>query len=110
MVFKTEFVGAVFSEMLINSFFNKFFIIFGIVYLFTHAVNAFFDKITGFAAIQKIIVKKNFIKAYQKAFDEYEQELVDFCASRNVTFFSVLSNEPIEKVIFGKGYETEMIK
>ena len=58
----------------------------------------------------KIIVKKKFIKAYQKALDEYEQELVDFCASRNVTFFTVLSDEPIEKVIFGKGYETEMIK
>ena len=58
----------------------------------------------------RMIVKKKLIKAYQKAFDEYEQELVDFCASRNVTFFTVLSDEPVEKVIFGKGYETEMIK
>ncbi len=64
----------------------------------------------GDARNMRIIIKKKFVKAYQKALTEYEQELVDFCASRNVTFFTVLSDEPIEKVIFGKGYETEMIK
>lgn len=58
----------------------------------------------------KTMITKKMVEAYQKAFDEYEQEIVDFCASRGVTFFTALSDEPIEKVIFGKGYETEIIK
>ena len=58
----------------------------------------------------RMIMTKKMVKAYQKALDEFEQELISFCASRNVTFFTVSSDEPIEKVIFGKGYETEIIK
>ena len=58
----------------------------------------------------KMIVSKKAMQAYQQALDEYEQELIDFCASRGVTFFTVCSDEPIEKIIFGKGYETEVIK
>ncbi len=58
----------------------------------------------------RLVMTKKMVNAYQKALDEYEQELIDFCASRNVTFFTVSSDDPIEKVIFGKGYETEIIK
>ena len=58
----------------------------------------------------RMIVTRKSVEAYQQAFDEYEQELVDFCASRGVTFFTVCSDEPIEKIIFGKGFETEVIK
>ena len=58
----------------------------------------------------RLVMTKKMVKAYQKALDEYEQELVDFCASRNVTFFTAMSDEPIEQVIFGKGYETEIIR
>lgn len=58
----------------------------------------------------RMIVTRKSVEAYQQAFDEYEQELVNFCASRGVTFFTVCSDEPIEKIIFGKGYETEIIK
>lgn len=58
----------------------------------------------------KMIVSRKSMEAYQQALDEYENELIDFCASRGVTFFTVCSDEPIEKVIFGKGYETEVIK
>lgn len=58
----------------------------------------------------RLVMTKKMVKAYQKALDEYEQELIDFCASRNVTFFTVSSDDPIEKVIFGKGYETEIIR
>ena len=58
----------------------------------------------------RMIMTKKMVKAYQKALDEFEQELINFCASRDVTFFTVSSDEPIEKVIFGKGYETEIIK
>ena len=58
----------------------------------------------------RVIITKKMVQAYQKALDEYEKELIDFCAARNVTFFTVSSDDPIEKVIFGKGYETEVIK
>lgn len=58
----------------------------------------------------RVVVTKKMVEAYQKAFDEYEKEIIDFCAARNVTFFTVLSDDPIEKVIFGKGYEAEVIK
>ena len=58
----------------------------------------------------RMVMTKKLVKAYQRAFDEYEQELIDFCASRNVTFFTVSSDDTIEKIIFGKGYETEIIK
>ncbi|MBO5212994.1 MAG: DUF58 domain-containing protein [Clostridia bacterium] len=58
----------------------------------------------------RVRVTRKLVEAYQRAFDEYEQELIDFCASRDATFFTVSSDDPIEKVIFGKGYETELIK
>ncbi len=58
----------------------------------------------------KMIVNKKMMSAYQKALDDYEKEIIDFCASRGVTFFTVSSDDPIEKVIFGKGYEAEVIK
>lgn len=58
----------------------------------------------------RVAITKKMVEAYQKAFDEYEKEIIDFCAARNVTFFTVSSDDPIEKVIFGKGYEAEVIK
>lgn len=58
----------------------------------------------------KMIVNKKMMSAYQQALDDYEKEIIDFCASRGVTFFTVSSDDPIEKVIFGKGYEVEVIK
>jgi hypothetical protein len=58
----------------------------------------------------KMMVTKKSMQAYQQALDEYENELIDFCASRGVTFFTVSSDEPIERVIFGKGFEAEVIK
>lgn len=58
----------------------------------------------------RVVITKKMVEAYQKAFDEYEKEIIDFCAARNVTFFTVSSDDPIEKVIFGKGFEAEVIK
>ena len=55
-------------------------------------------------------VTRKMVEAYQRAFDDYEKELIDFCASREATFFTVSSDDPIEKVIFGKGAEVELIK
>ncbi|MBO5262473.1 MAG: DUF58 domain-containing protein [Clostridia bacterium] len=58
----------------------------------------------------RMAITKKMVAAYQRALDEYEKEIIDFCAARNVTFFTVSSDDPIEKVIFGKGYEAEVIK
>ncbi len=58
----------------------------------------------------RLRITRKMVEAYQRAFDEYEKELIDFCASREATFFTVSSEDPIEKVIFGKGYEAEIIK
>lgn len=58
----------------------------------------------------RAIMTRKMVEAYQRALDEYEKEIIDFCASRGVTFFTVSSDDPIEKVIFGKGYETEVIR
>jgi hypothetical protein len=58
----------------------------------------------------RVIMTKKMVEAYQKALDSYEKEIIDFCSARAVTFFTVCSDDPIEKIIFGKGYETEVIK
>lgn len=58
----------------------------------------------------RVAITKRMVEAYQKALDEYEKEIIDFCAARNVTFITVSSDDPIEKVIFGKGFEAEVIK
>ena len=58
----------------------------------------------------RVVVTKRMVEAYQRALDEYEKEIIDFCAARNVTFFTVSSDDPIERVIFGKGFEAEVIK
>ncbi len=55
-------------------------------------------------------ITRKMVEAYQRAFDEYEKELIDYCAARDATFFTACSDDPIEKVIFGKGAETEIIK
>jgi hypothetical protein len=58
----------------------------------------------------RLRITRKMVEAYQKAFDDYEKELIDFCAAREATFFTVSSDDPIEKVIFGKGFEAEIIK
>jgi hypothetical protein len=58
----------------------------------------------------RVAVTKKMMAAYQTALNDYEEEIVNFCAKRNITFLSVLSSDPIEKVIFEKGYEAEVIK
>ncbi len=58
----------------------------------------------------RMVITKKMVDAYQRALDDYEKEIIDFCAARGVTFFTVTSDDPIEKVIFGKGYEAEVIK
>jgi uncharacterized protein (DUF58 family) len=55
-------------------------------------------------------ITRKMVEAYQRAFDEYEKEIIDYCAARDATFFTACSDDPIEKVIFGKGAETEIIK
>jgi len=49
------------------------------------------------------------IKAYKKAFLYHQQQIRDFCAARNVGFFSVCSDERIERMLFEKATETGVI-
>lgn len=58
----------------------------------------------------RLRITRRMVEAYQRAFDDYEKELSDYCAAREATFITISSDDPIEKVIFGKGYEAEIIK
>ena len=58
----------------------------------------------------RMIVTRKMVEAYQKAFDEYEKEIIDFCAARGVVFMTVVSDEPIESVFLQKGVEKGIIR
>lgn len=55
-------------------------------------------------------INKGQLKAYAKAFEYHQQQLKDFCACRDVGFLSVCSDEAIEKILFLKASEGEVIK
>ena len=49
------------------------------------------------------------IKAYQEAFAWHQKDIRDFCASRQVGFISVCTDQRIEQMLFKKATEAEMI-
>ncbi len=51
------------------------------------------------------ITKSNYL-AYKQALNDYIAEIKQFCSSRGVRFFSVDSESPVEKLIFGKLLES----
>jgi uncharacterized protein (DUF58 family) len=51
------------------------------------------------------ITKSNYL-AYKEALKDYMAEIKQFCSSRGVHFFSVDSDSPVEKLIFGKLLES----
>jgi uncharacterized protein (DUF58 family) len=51
------------------------------------------------------ITKSNYL-AYKEALSDYIQEIKQFCSARGVRFFSVNSETPVEKLIFGKLLES----
>ena len=54
-------------------------------------------------------VTRSAVKAYQEAFAWHRKDMMDFCASRNVGFISICSDERIEQMLFQKATEAEMI-
>ena len=50
------------------------------------------------------------IKAYRQALAAHQKELLDYCAARGVGFFSVSSDERVEKILFDKATEERLIK
>ena len=49
------------------------------------------------------------MKAYKEAFKWHQQDIRDFCASRNVGFISVCTDQRIEQMLFKNATEAEMI-
>lgn len=50
------------------------------------------------------------LKAYEEAFLWHQQDLRSFCASREIRFISICSEEPAEKVLFTKATKEGIIK
>lgn len=64
----------------------------------------------GDARNVRMKLSKKHLKAYQTALEEYRREMQDFCTSRGVSYVFATTDEPIEKILFEKGYETDRIK
>lgn len=58
----------------------------------------------------RIRLSRRHLPAYQRALDEYRREITEFCSSRGVSYIFAVSDEPIETILFQKGYETDRIK
>ena len=53
---------------------------------------------------------KEGLRAYRDAVAYHQRELQSFCASRGVGFFSVCTDEPLEKMLFDKAVAAEVIQ
>lgn len=58
----------------------------------------------------KMKITQGAFKAYQNALADYIDSIRSFCASRGVGFISARCDEPIEKLVFGRLYESGVIK
>jgi len=50
----------------------------------------------------KIRITKSMQMAYKEAFDDFRQDIKDFCISREAEFISVDCEKPLEKMLFGE--------
>lgn len=57
----------------------------------------------------KTEVTRSSIKAYKQAFLYHQNDIREFCAARDVGFFSVCSDESIEHMLFEKATEVGVI-
>lgn len=48
----------------------------------------------------RVTVDRSRIKAYKQALSVYQKELRDFCRARGAGFFTVCSDDPIERILF----------
>ena len=54
----------------------------------------------------KIKITKSMLLAYQQALHDMQEEIRSYCASRDAMFFSVSTEKPIEKALFGELFKT----
>lgn len=54
-------------------------------------------------------ITRSTVKAYREAFAWHQKDIADFCASREVGFISICTDESIEQMLFQKATEAEMI-
>lgn len=50
----------------------------------------------------RIRISRSMLTAYAQAFNDFKQNIKDFCSKRGVDFISVDASQPIEKVFFGE--------
>ncbi len=50
------------------------------------------------------------LKAYRQAYEYHQNELKSFCASRGVGYFSVCTDESIERMLFDKAVSAEVLQ
>ena len=58
----------------------------------------------------KLKITRSHLKAYQSALHDFIDDIKGFCAARAVDFISVTSDEPIEKLLFDRLYQTGAVK
>lgn len=50
----------------------------------------------------KLRITRSMQKAYEEALNDFKKDIKSFCSKRNVDYISVLSDTPIEKILFGE--------
>ena len=55
-------------------------------------------------------ITRSSVKAYEEAFIYHQNEIKKYCASRDVGFITIASDESIERVLFNKATETGLIQ
>ncbi|MDR0426868.1 MAG: DUF58 domain-containing protein [Clostridiales bacterium] len=58
----------------------------------------------------KMRITRAEVETYRLALHDYLSDIKSFCAGRGVSFFSVRSDDPVEKLIFGKLNEAEAVR
>ncbi len=58
----------------------------------------------------KMRITKSTFQAYREALKDSIEDIRSFCASRGVTFITAVTDEPVEKLIFGRLSEAGVIK
>ena len=58
----------------------------------------------------KIRVTRSMLQAYADALNDYKAEMRNFCAARDADFVSVVTDKPIEKMLFGELFKVGIIE
>ena len=58
----------------------------------------------------KMEVSRTSIKAYAQALEYHENEIRKFCTARGVSFMTICSDESVERILYKKGLEAEVVK